>query len=83
MKTKQIKKIGIPVQVVLGETTLSIEELAQLNQGSLVKLTSLAGEPVDLTASGEVIAKGEVVVMNENFGIRITQLLDNEVKNDQ
>lgn len=71
-----INRVRVPVEVVLGSTDLDLEALAALSEGTIVELESLAGEPVEVRAAGTVIAKGEVVVIDENFGVRITALLD-------
>ena len=76
MKTGTIEDARVAVQVVLGETELSVRELSQLGKGSIIGLTSIAGEPVNLLASGKCIAKGEVVIIDENFGIRLTSLVE-------
>ena len=78
MKLATMKEIKVPVQVVLGETELDLGEIAGLHVGSIVGLRSFAGEPVDLVAAGETVAKGEVVVIDENFGIRLTRILGKE-----
>ena len=78
MKVGRIKDVKIPLQVVLGETEVTVEQLATVGEGTIIQLKSLAGEPVDLLASGEKIAKGEVVVIDESFGIRVTQVLGRE-----
>jgi len=75
-KTSPIKDVLIPVKVVLGENMLRLEDIAGIGEGTIIELNSMSGEPVDLEASGEKIAKGEVVVIDENFGIRITKVLD-------
>lgn len=75
MKLASVQEVKVPVQVVLGDTELSLGEIAALAEGSIIELRSLAGEPVDLVASGEVIAKGEVVVIDESFGIRLTEIV--------
>ena len=74
MATGKLKNVQVPVEVVLGRTVLTVGEIADLGEGSLVCLDSLAGEPVEFIAAGRKIASGEVVVMEENFGIRITDL---------
>lgn len=79
MKLANMKEIKVPVQVVLGETELDLGEIAGLHVGSIVGLRSFAGEPVDLVAAGETVAKGEVVVIDENFGVRLTRILGKEV----
>ncbi|MBN2353353.1 MAG: FliM/FliN family flagellar motor switch protein [Spirochaetales bacterium] len=80
MKTGKIGDIHVPLMVVLGERTLSVSDLAAVQPGSILELDSLAGEPVRLLASGETVAKGEVVVIDESFGIRITELVPAEAK---
>ena len=76
MKLGRIRDVKIPVQVVLGETEVTVEQIAGMGEGSIVELDRLAGEAVDFVAAGETIAKGEVVVIDESFGIRITEILD-------
>lgn len=70
--------VKMPVSIELGQTEMPISELLVLGPGSVVELNKLAGEPVDLLVNHRVIAKGEVVVVDENFGVRITQLLSPE-----
>jgi flagellar motor switch protein FliN/FliY len=69
--------MDIPVQltVELGRTRLPIRTLVQLAQGSVVELERLAGEPLDVLVNGCLIAQGEVVVVNEKFGIRLTDVI--------
>jgi flagellar motor switch protein FliN/FliY len=69
--------LDIPVQltVELGRTKLPIRSLLQLAQGSVVELDGLAGEPMDVLVNGCLIAQGEVVVVNEKFGIRLTDVI--------
>lgn len=74
MNLTTIGKVKVPVSVVLGETELSLEEIDLLGEGSVVQLESLSGEPVGLYAAGKKIARGEVVVIDEHFGIRVTGL---------
>ena len=66
--------LDIPVMISLeiGRARISIRHLMQLNQGSVVELDRLAGEPLDVLVNGTLIAHGEVVVVNEKFGIRLT-----------
>ena len=78
MKTGNMKDIKVPLMVVLGTKSLSVAELATIEEGSIIELDSLAGEPVHLYAAGCPIAKGEVVVIDESFGIRVTALLKEE-----
>jgi flagellar motor switch protein FliN/FliY len=75
MKLASVQDVRVPVQVILGDTELSLGEIAALSEGSIIEMRRLAGEPVDVVASGELIAKGEVVVIDENFGIRLTKMV--------
>jgi flagellar motor switch protein FliN/FliY len=59
----------------IGRTIISIRNLLQLNQGSVIELDRLAGEPMDVMVNGTLIAHGEVVVVNEKFGIRLTDVI--------
>lgn len=69
--------LDIPVQmtVELGRTRIAIKSLLQLAQGSVVELDGLAGEPMDVLVNGCLIAQGEVVVVNERFGVRLTDII--------
>lgn len=69
--------LDIPVQltVELGRTRIPIKHILQLAQGSVVELDALAGEPMDVLVNGTLIAQGEVVVVNEKFGIRLTDVV--------
>jgi len=67
--------VKMPVAIELGRTELPISEILSLGPGSVVELDKLAGEPVDLLVNGKIIARGEVVVVDENFGVRITMLM--------
>jgi len=69
--------LDIPVTIAMevGNTDITIRNLLQLNQGSVVELDRLAGEPLDVTVNGTLIAHGEVVVVNEKFGIRLTDVI--------
>lgn len=72
---ERIVDIPLRVTVELGSTKLKIKNILDLTKGSVVELDKLAGEPVDMLVNGKLMAKGEVVVINENFGIRITEIL--------
>jgi flagellar motor switch protein FliN/FliY len=61
--------------VELGRTKMLIKDILQLGQGSVVELDKLAGEPMEILVNNKLIAKGEVVVVNEKFGIRLTDIL--------
>ena len=69
--------LDIPVQltVELGRTKIPIKHILQLAQGSVVELEALAGEPMDVLVNGYLIAQGEVVVVNDKFGIRLTDIV--------
>lgn len=69
--------LDIPVSIAMevGSTSITIRNLLQLNQGSVVELDRLAGEPLDVLVNGTLIAHGEVVVVNEKFGIRMTDVI--------
>lgn len=69
--------LDIPVTIAMeiGRTKISIRNLLQLNQGSVVELDRLAGEPMDVMVNGTLVAHGEVVVVNEKFGIRLTDVI--------
>lgn len=67
--------IPLKVTVELGRTKQSIEDILELSQGSIIELDKLAGEPVDVLVNNKLIAKGEVVVIDENFGVRVTDIV--------
>jgi flagellar motor switch protein FliN/FliY len=70
-----ILDIPLRVTVELGRTRLSIREILELGQGSVVELTKLAGEPLEVLVNEKLVARGEVVVVNEKFGIRLTDII--------
>ncbi len=70
-----IMDVPLDVSVELGKTRKTIKEILELQQGSIIQLDKMAGEPVDLLVNGKLIAKGEVVVIDENYGIRITTII--------
>jgi len=71
----QILDIPVTLAVEIGSTKIAIRNLLQLNQGSVVELDRLAGEPLDVLVNGTLVAHGEVVVVNEKFGIRLTDVI--------
>ncbi len=79
----QIAAVKVPLQVVLGGRELSLQELSRIGEGTIIALDRLAGEPVAVMAAGEQIAWAEVVVIDENFGIRVTELLDARVRREE
>ncbi|NUU65892.1 flagellar motor switch protein FliN [Enterobacteriaceae bacterium BIT-l23] len=70
-----IMDIPVKMTVELGRTKMTIKELLRLSQGSVVSLDGLAGEPLDILINGYLIAQGEVVVVSDKFGIRITDII--------
>ncbi len=70
-----ILDIPVTISMEIGRTKLPIRNLLQLNQGSVVELERLAGEPLDVLVNGTLIAHGEVVVINERYGIRFTDVV--------
>ena len=70
-----ILDVPITISMEIGRTQIPIRNLLQLNQGSVVELDRLAGEPMDVLVNGTLIAQGEVVVVNEKFGIRLTDVI--------
>ncbi len=67
--------VSLPISIELGRTAMAIEDILNLGPGSVVELDKLAGEPVDLLVNNKLLAKGEVVVIDENFGVRITNMV--------
>jgi flagellar motor switch protein FliN/FliY len=70
-----ILEIPVTLSMEIGRTEISIRNLLQLNQGSVIELDRLAGEPMDVMVNGTLVAHGEVVVVNEKFGIRLTDII--------
>lgn len=70
-----ILEVPLTISMEIGRTRISIRNLLQLNQGSVVELDRLAGEPMDVLVNGTLIAHGEVVVVNDKFGIRLTDVV--------
>lgn len=70
-----ILDVPVTISMEIGQTKISIRNLLQLNQGSVIELDRLAGEPLDVLINGTLIAHGEVVVVNEKFGIRLTDVI--------
>lgn len=72
---ESILDIPVTIAMEIGRTRINIRNLLQLNQGSVVELDRLAGEPLDVMVNGTLVAHGEVVVVNEKFGIRLTDVI--------
>ncbi|MEQ9497221.1 MAG: flagellar motor switch protein FliN [Deltaproteobacteria bacterium] len=71
----RIMDVPLVVSVELGRTSVQISDLLQLAQGSIVELTKLAGEPLDVLVHGKLVARGEAVVINDQFGVRLTDIV--------
>lgn len=75
VKIDAILDVPVTIAMEIGRARINIRNLLQLNQGSVVELDRLAGEPMDVLVNGTLIAQGEVVVVNEKFGIRLTDIV--------
>ena len=73
-----LENIGVKLTVEVGRAELTIRDLLRLNEGSVIELDRLAGDPLDVLVNGTLIAKGEVVMVGERFGIRFGQIIDPE-----
>ncbi|RKZ06118.1 flagellar motor switch protein FliN [Candidatus Fermentibacteria bacterium] len=78
LNLKMILDIPVDVRVELGNAMIPIREVLGLGEGSIVELDRLAGHPADIVVNGRLIGEGDVVVVNDNFGVRITKLVDPE-----
>ncbi len=67
--------VSMRVTVELGRSTMTVEDVLALGPGSVIELNKLAGEPVDILVNEQLIARGEVVVVDENFGVRVTEIV--------
>ena len=67
--------LSLPISIELGRTTMTVQELLRLGRGSVVQLERLAGEPIDIYVGDRRFAEGEVVVLGEHFGVRITRIV--------
>lgn len=68
--------IPLKITVELGRTKILVQDLIKLHKGSVIELTKLAGEPLEVLVNDKVLAKGEVIVMNEKFGVRLTDIVN-------
>lgn len=71
----RVRDIPLEVTVELGRTRLLIRDILDLSPGSIIELDKIAGEPVDLFANGMLVARGEVIVIDDNFGVRLTEII--------
>lgn len=74
-KLKFVLDIPLQLTVELGRTHLLVKDVLQLNQGAVVELTKLAGEPLDVFINSKLVARGEAVVVNEKFGVRLVDVI--------
>ena len=74
--------LSMPVSIELGRTSMTVQEILRLGRGAVVQLERLAGEPIDIYIGDRRFAEGEVVVLGEHFGVRITRILSNLVAED-
>ena len=77
--------LGVPLEVTveIGRTKKQVKEILEIRQGSIIELDKQASDPVDIMVNGQLIAKGDVVVIDDNFGVRITEILSNDVTVDK
>ena len=73
-----LENIDVALTVEVGKAEIKIRDLLRLNEGSVIELDRLAGDPLDILANGTIIAKGEVVMVGERFGIRFSEIVDPE-----
>lgn len=71
-----VKDIPVVLTVELGRTDMVIQDILELTPGKVIELDRLAGEPLDILVNGTLLARGEVVVVDENFGVRLTSIID-------
>ena len=77
-KLRALENIEVEMSIEVGRAEITISELLRLNEGSVVELDRLAGEPLDILVNGTMIAKGEIVMVGERYGIRFTDIVDPE-----
>ena len=73
-----LRDVNLDIKIELGRTRMSLEEILHLRRGSVVTLDKLAGDPVDVYVNGRLVARGEVLVLNDNFCVRVAELIGNE-----
>ena len=77
-KLKKFLDLPLLIEVVVGSTTLTLGEILNLGPGSVVELDNLVEEPVDIKVNGKLVAKGEIVIVEEKFGVKITDIVEKE-----
>jgi flagellar motor switch protein FliN/FliY len=80
---KMILDIPLRVTVELGRTKMSVRDLINLGQGSVIELSKIAGEPLEVFVNDKLIARGEAVVVNEKFGVRLTDIISTKERLEQ
>ena len=75
-----IMDVTLQITVEVGRAKMTIQDLLQLGQGSVVELEKLAGEPLDVYINGKQVARGEAVIVNEKFGVRLTEIISTEAR---
>ncbi len=80
---RRLSAVPVDLTVEMGRTRMTVGETLELRQGSIITLNRMAGEPVDLLVNGAPIARGEVVVIDEQFGLRVTELLADSARGEQ
>jgi flagellar motor switch protein FliN len=79
---RRLSAVPVDLSVEMGRTRMTVGETLELRQGSIITLNRMAGEPVDLLVNGTAIARGEVVVIDEQFGLRVTEVLGQATSED-
>ena len=77
---RAVSNVPVTVSAELGTASKTIDEVFSMGEGTIIELNKLAGEPVDIKTNGVLIAKGEVIVVDENFGVRITEIINNTIQ---
>ena len=79
MNLENISDVDVKVTVELGRAKKTIQEILSMGDGSIVQLDKIAGEPLNVLVNGKLFAKGEVVVIDDNFGLRVTEILNQKI----
>lgn len=73
-----LRDVNLDIKIELGRTRMSLDDILHLRQGSVVTLDKLAGDPVDVYVNGRLVARGEVLVLNDNFCVRVAELIGSD-----
>jgi flagellar motor switch protein FliN/FliY len=82
MAIHNLRNVKMPLDVVLGSSQITVEALSAMGEGTIIELDRLAGEPVDIVVADRLVAKGEVVIVDETFGVRVTEVVTEKGKKD-